>query len=236
MKKILIACAVVLMGGAAPLMAQSPVTIGTFPIPLMVESKDQGVFVELTREVARRAAVPIDIKVFPPRRTIDSFTRKKVAGIFPALDVTNPGPVSKSAPIYMKVDYVFYKKGNRSVSVQDLEGKRVGLTRGYPYVKELTQNPKIRIEFANDDVTNMKKLAAGRIDAFVVEEKSGLAAIGKSGVTGIEYDPAHRLSEQEVYYAFQPTPEGKEIAEKFSRALEAMQKDGSFGRIMAKAK
>ncbi len=237
MKRLMIVCvAVAMIGAASPLIAGSPVKMGTFPIPLMVENKDKGVFVELTQEVARRAAIPIDIRVFPPQRTINSFSQKKVAGIFPALDVTNPGPVSKSTPIYIKVDYIFYKKGNRRVSIQDLEGRRVGLTRGYPYVKELTGNPKIRIELANDDETNMKKLAAGRIDAFVVEEKTGLAAIKKSGVTGIEYDPAHKLSEQQVYYAFQPTAEGKQTAEKFSQALKSMQKDGTFSQIMAKAK
>jgi len=116
-----------------------------------------------------------------------------------------------------------------------LEGKKVGLTNGYPYVKELTENKNISFEFVEDDVLNMKKLAGGRIQAFVVEEKSGLEALKKAGETNIEYNKDTALSQQDVYYAFQKTPQGQELANKFSQALEEMKKDGTFAKIMAKA-
>lgn len=82
----------------------------------------------------------------------------------------------------------------------------------------------------------MKKLGMGRIDAFVVEEKSGLKALKDSGQSNIEYDPKTPLSKQDVYYACTDTPEGKALAGKISGALGQLQSNGRFGEIMSKAK
>ncbi len=226
----------IFMVSALPIFSQQTIKIASFPIPLMVESPTQGIFVELTLEVAKRAGVPVTITVLPPVRTISEFESLSIDCIFPALDPTMPGPVAKSSPIYNKVDYVFYLKDTPLKALKDLEGKRVGLTRGYPYSKELTDNKRIIISYVDSDVANMKMLGAGRIDAFVVEEKSGLKALAQSEQTNITYDPKQFLSSLAVYYAFHPTEQGKILAEKFSKALQSMQSDGSFAALMAKAK
>ncbi|MCC7152616.1 MAG: hypothetical protein IT501_11455, partial [Rubrivivax sp.] len=53
----------------------------------------------------------------------------------------------------------------------------VGITLGYPCVKEVAESKDFTVAPAADDVTNMKKLGAGRLDVFVVEERSGLKAL-----------------------------------------------------------
>ena len=85
---------------------------------------------------------------------------------------------------------------------------------------------------APNDVANMKKLGQGQIDAFVVEERSGLEALSLSGEKDITYDKEKPLSKQSVYFAFQSTPEGELLAEKFTKAINEMKKDGSFDRIL----
>ena len=210
--------------------------LGTFPIPLMVETEDKGVFVDLTKELAKRAGVKIEIKIAPPPRTIQNFGQNKSDGFFPALDVTLPKAYARSASIYVKRDFVFCKKGKGLTGIADLEGKTVGLTRGYPYTRELIENKKITLEYANDDVTNMRKLSLGRIDAFVVEKGSGLTALEQSGARNIEYNANKVLSEMDVFYAFQKTTENERLAEKFSNALQEIRKDGTFEKIMSKAK
>lgn len=205
---------------------------GSFPIPLMVESKDKGVFIELTKEIARRANVPIEIVIEPTKRVLNDFNENRIDIIYPALDVTLPKQAERTAAVYHKIDYVFYKTDKPLKNIRDLESKKVGITLGYPYTKELTGNKNIKIDPANDDITNFKKLEAGRIDAFVVEEHSGVKALKDSGVKGIAYDKNRPLSKMDVYYAFQKTAEGKDLAVKFSRALDEIKKDGTFARIM----
>ncbi|MCP4671303.1 MAG: transporter substrate-binding domain-containing protein [Desulfobacula sp.] len=211
-------------------------TIASFPIPLMVESPDKGIFIEVTKEIAKRSGLDIEIKIFPTKRTVINFHENKVDGFFPALDVMINKDISPSEEMYFKKDFVFVKEGSSPVStIEGLAGKKVGITMGYPYAKKITDAQGFTIEVAPNDMVNIKKLAAGRIDVFIVEEKSGLQALKESGVSGITYEAGKPISKQKVYYAFQPDAKGKEVAAKFSQALSSMKKDGTFGKIMSKA-
>lgn len=219
-------------------LADEPVVFGSFPIPAMVVDSDHGVFIELTREMAKRADLEIDIVISPPRRAFNRFSEKKVDVIFPALDVNFPAgmtPVKSKEIIYVKTDYVFTKKGSPFlITIQDLTEKKVGITLGYPYANELIQNNLITLDTAPDDNLNVKKLIAGRFDAFVVEEKSGLKAFRDNHLEDrIQYDPHVPLSRQDVYYAFQTTDKGRELARKLSDVLAQMKADGSFQAIIA---
>lgn len=209
-----------------------PLRFVTFPIPLMVESSTKGIFIDLTKEIAKRNNMQVKIEVLPIGKSILAFSSSQADALFPALDAYTPKKSPRSVFFYQKTDFVFYKKGQNLASIKDLEGKRVGLTFRYPYAKELTENRKIRFEYSEDDVTNMKKLGQGRIDAFVVEERSGLQALNVSGAKDIIHDAGQPLSRQDVYYAFQDNSEGRAMAQKFTRALEKMKEDGAFDRIM----
>jgi polar amino acid transport system substrate-binding protein len=223
--------------GISSLNAQTQVyKIGSFPIPLMVEDSHKGVFIDLFTELANRSGIKYEIIVNPTLRTVQNFNENLLMGFFPALDVSIPKPVAASSEIYVKNDFVFVKSGIAVPgTIKELEGKTIGLTRGYPYARELTENKKLIIDYADDDVTNMKKLATGRINYFIVEEKSGLTAMKQSGELNITYNPKQPISSQKVYFAFQNTTEGKLLAEKFSKALEEIKKDGTFAAIMKKA-
>jgi polar amino acid transport system substrate-binding protein len=214
------------------------VSIATFPIPLMVESKDKGVFIELTRALAKEAGFELTIVVLPPQRTLQEFSAHKVDGVFPGLKALMPESYVRSGLVYMKNDYAFTVKGSPPLAtVAALSGKRVGITSGYPYAKKLMADNSIHFDVANSDDQNVKKLLAGRLDAFVVEEKSGLKAFSNNGSRNkVFYNPAQPISEQDVFYAFQEGARGERLAAEFSRALVALKDNGTFARIMAKAK
>lgn len=208
----------------------------TFPIPLMVESSDKGVFIELTKEIGKRSGLDISIEVLPAKRAAHEFTSAKFDGFFPGLDIMFNQETSTSKEIYIKQDFAFTIEGKGLIgTVKDLEGKKIGITSGYPYAKKIITNKSLTFETAKNDINNMKKLSAGRIDVFIVEEKSGLKALDLSGVTNIAYPKSKPLSKQKVYYAFQPDSKGKQFASKVSEALLSMKKDGTFGKIMSKA-
>jgi len=231
---------ILLLGMSISVMAGEKVKFGTFPIPLMVEDSDHGVFIELTKTIAQRADFEIEIVISPPKRTMSYFIKQKVDAIFPALDINFSEGTSfekASEIIYIKQDFVFTKKGNPLYRViSDLEGKKIGITSGYPYAKELTDNHLIQLEPMDSDEVNTQKLMKGKIDAFVVEEKSGLKAFEKTGFQSqIQYDPGTPLSKQDVYYAFQATDRGRELSKRISDVLKQMKQDGTFAEIMKKA-
>ncbi|MEK2688416.1 transporter substrate-binding domain-containing protein [Bdellovibrio sp. GT3] len=211
-------------------------TFVTFPIPLMVESAEVGLFIDLTKEISKRTKTDILIQVMPTGRAILSFSKGQANAFFPALDVYTPTNAIKTVPFYEKIDYVFYRKEKPLKTIKDLEGKKVGLTFRYPYAVKLTANKKIKFVFSEDDVSNMKKLSDGNIDAFVVEERSGLRALELSRVNGITFDRQTPLSKQDVYYAFEDTEEGRRLAKEFSAVIMAMKANGSLDEAILRSK
>ena len=210
--------------------------VATFPIPMHVESETKGVFIELTREVARQAGTDIAIHVLPPLRAVHGYFDGSYAALFPALDVNfAPGQaiVRTAESIDCKEDFVFTRKGEPMLkTLDDLRGKRVGLTRGYPYAQEVTENKAMNIEIAASDETNIRKLIAGHLDAFVLDEKTGVKAFEILGLTGqMQYAPKEPVSRQDVYYAFQNTPDGQALAARFSQALSQMKASGRYREI-----
>ncbi|MBF0360179.1 MAG: transporter substrate-binding domain-containing protein [Oligoflexia bacterium] len=211
--------------------------IGSYPIPLMVVSKDKGVFVELAHEIAKKQGVEIEIVIAPPPETVKNFVDKKLDGFFPGLDVLIPVAFSKSESIYIKKDFAFYRKAGDMLNTLDkLKGKKVGLTEGYPYAKSVTENKSYSILFSPNDIINIKKLSASSLDAFIVEEKTGLKAVELAAAKDqVTYDPKMPISDQDVYFAFQGDADGKMLAQKYSDGLKAMKTDGSFSKIMDQA-
>ncbi len=215
------------------------IKFGTFPVPQLVLDENHGNFIELTRTIAERAHLHIEITVTPTKRALFNFGEKKNDVLFPAVDqFFSPGnePVKTDELIFIKKDYAFTRKGEPLLkTIKELEGKRVGITLGYPYAKKLTENHLIELDMAKNDEINVLKLIAKRIDVFVVEEVSGLKAFQSKGVTDkIQYDSSAPISEIDVYYAFQNTEEGKKLAEIISKVLGEMKKDGTYSTIMSK--
>ncbi len=210
-------------------------TLLTFPIPMMVESSSKGIFIDLIKEIEHRINVKFVINVYPTKRAYSDFQMKhEYIGIFPAVDIVFSVPFEKSSDICIKKDFIFYLKDSTPFhTIKNLQGHVIGLTRGYPYTKEVTSNNLIKFEFANSDIQNMKKLSKKRIQAFIVEERSGLKALSLSGAKNITYSPAHPISKQDVFFAFKKNKTGKLLSEKFSFALKQMKKDGAFARIMS---
>lgn len=217
-------------------LAQAEILVTTYPIPALVESATSGLFIDLVQAVAAEARQPIRISIQPPPRAVQSFSSGSQAVLFPALDVLFPvgTPIVRSKEaIDCKEDFVFTRSGAPLLnSLADLKGKRVGITRGYPYAREVSENSLYTVESASTDEANLQKLIAGRLDAFILDEKTGIRALQKDGLTQqVQYDPQHPVSRQEVYYAFQNNAEGKALAEQFSAALEKLKSDGRYQKI-----
>ncbi|MFZ5485318.1 MAG: substrate-binding periplasmic protein [Pseudomonadota bacterium] len=216
--------------------AQAALSVVTYPIPVHVESERSGLFVELTQAVAATAGIPVKLTVMPPPRAVQAFLAGQQHVLFPALEVLFPDPgrfVRSSEPIDCKEDFVFTRAGApKRVSLADLKGLRVGVTRGYPYAREVLANTSYTLEHAVSDEANIRKLMAGHIDAFILDEKTGVKAFAKLGLAErMQYQAGAPVSRQAVFYAFQPTPAGRRQAEAFSRALLDMKKDGRYRRI-----
>ena len=202
---------------ACPAAAQT-LHMQTYPLGPLVESQSLGSLVALTKDVAQRAGLDIKIEMAPFAASIKSFCAGKADGFFPSTGDVPSCPAARSSVAVTIKEFIFFKKGDTYKSLDALWGKRVGATVGYPYAS-LRAKKHISLRWAPTDAINMRKLAMGAIDAFIIEEKRGLEAITKVKATNIEYDNANAFDQQELTYAFADTPEGKDLASKFSKVL-----------------
>ncbi len=89
-----------------------------------------------------------------------------------------------------------------------------------------------QVDAAVSDEANIRKLVAGHLDAFVLDEKTGVKAFEQMGLDNqMQYDPSQPISRQEVYYAFQNTAAGRLLAERFTSALVQLKREGRYQKI-----
>jgi polar amino acid transport system substrate-binding protein len=131
----------------------------------------------------------------------------------------------KTVNFYEKRDYLFYRKGDHYSSLSSLKGKTVGITAGYPYAKDVLAAEGVHFEEAPSDEVNFTKLGKKRIDAFIVEEFTGLTALKSSGAQGITYDKDKPLSKLPVYIAVRDCEEGKKWYRFINEKLKDMNKN-----------
>lgn len=205
----------------------------SYYIPLLVQDSNTGALVELLQEAAKRADIQYEIITAPPKRAMRYFEDEEVIAIIPALLTTLGKNGALTRPIFSKPIHAIVRKGKvLPKSIEDLEGSRVGLTRGYSFPRSITVNKKIVIDYADTTDASLKKLLEGRIDVLVADGYTVSSAINKMKLTGFTYDLSTVLHEQPVYVACQPTEEGRELAQKLSIAFDSMEADGTLGRIL----
>jgi polar amino acid transport system substrate-binding protein len=137
---------------------------------------------------------------------------------------------------------VFFQRRNQEYpwqSLADLRSVRIGATLGNHYSNEfsaLETAGTLHVDYANDDVSNMKKLLLDRIDMFPMEETSGQYLLNEF-FTPIERE---KLSFQNNTIAIVPTylvirkgyPKAKEIIDRFDRGYSQLEKSGELRKLV----
>lgn len=209
------------------------ITIVSYYIPLLVEDEENGAFVKLLQEAAARSGIDYSLTLYPTKRAMRLFEDNKVMGIMPALLPTLAKDAALTEQIFSKQIHGFVRRGDTvPATVAELEGKRIGLVRGFSYPRSILYNEKIVVDYADTTDSSLKKLADERIDVAVVDGHTAKRAILRLDIQGLKYDLSRILHSQPAFMAFQPTAEGKRIARQLSAAIVSMKEDGTFDAII----
>lgn len=214
-----------------PLQGQTKeIILGSFFVPTFVESPTSGGFHKIVQAVNEKYKTRFRVELYPPKRTVEYFDDNMLVGFFPAVDLMNTSPVYKSSSFISKRDYLFYLQNKRPTN---LVGKKICLTRGYPYAPSLVQRQDIEFFFAASDKACMKMLQLGRVDAVVVEMNTGIATVKFLGQEkNIIFDRDRPLSEQEVFFAFKRDKEGLAYSKLFSNIIDGLKKQGKLNELL----
>lgn len=241
MKKVrFLAVAVIMLMMLFPQISTgSPLAINILstPVPGYVIDENNGIYVLLLREIEKRENLKIKILIRPALRAVKYFHEQKGDAFMPGLDAMfqpDQLPLRTNISIGTKTETIITLMHSRHFrTIKELEGKKVGLMRGYPYAKEITNNKRIIFDVVNSMESNLKKLLKGRIDAIIADP--GIVACSiNGGILGkqVYFDPNLEIGSQDIYIAFQPSEKGKKLKALFDKALLKMEQDGSLTRII----
>lgn len=234
-------CAVLLAGPAAA----DKLTAATLAdyIPYSdAKAPDKGFSPDVLVEALKRAGHEVEVQVTPwPRAlqgTIDgqfdvtttvwkSPEREKTL-MFSDAFVTNRIVFAKPAAS----DFEFSR-------LADLTGKTVGTVIGYGYGDDFLKNPDFKRDETINVASNLRKLAAGRIDLTLEDELMMKYLINTQlpEIKGAVGFTRGFLSDNPAYMVFsRKNPKAEALAADFNRGLAAMKADGTYDRLLEKHK
>jgi putative amino-acid transport system substrate-binding protein/putative amino-acid transport system permease protein len=210
---------------------------GYYPFTFVENDKLQGFEIDVWNEIAKRIGYKTE------------FVTSKFSGLFGMLDTDKIDTVANQIATteerkqkYLFTDPYVYsgaqiivKKGNTSIkTLEDLKGKKVGVSLGSNFEKTLRAFDKDnKINIVTYDGNGVwQDLALGRIDAMLFDKVSSLVTIKKSN-----YDLELAGDQLEVggnAFPFVNNDKNKALIEKVNKALTDMNQDGTLETISKK--
>lgn len=124
--------------------------------------------------------------------------------------------------------------------LQDLKGQRIGVVADYTYTPEfwrMVKDGQLQTDVAPDDVSNLNKLLAGRVDIVPLDRNVACDLLG-SRFTGQQ---ARRVKAHPKLFVpnftthmmmSEKRPESAQRMKDFNRGLEALRRSGEYGEIL----
>lgn len=202
-----------------------------------------GVMTRLVSEILRRGRVSVRYSWYPNNRAIQLARNGDVDGSVgwtPNDDRRRDLLFSEEVLPFRMV--LFQRRGENYPwqSLADLAPYRFGITAGNFYSDTFTllqEKGVLKVDSAGDDVSNLRKLAAGRIDLFPMESEAGMLT------TLLHLSPAEarRIVPQDRAYWSTPLciavsrkhPRAAELLARFNRELKKMRDSGEFASLLA---
>ncbi|MBL1375776.1 transporter substrate-binding domain-containing protein [Zobellella iuensis] len=239
MKRTLIVMAAMWMASANS--HANTVTAAQDPWPPFV-TDDQampGVSVEILAAALKTQGMEVDFKIMPWSRALEE-TSKGRLDLLPATWFTQERTeylvYSES---YLENELSFIKRaddGFEFTDISSLNGKSVGVVRGYGYGDEFLSAANFNKPEANDLVSNLKKLMAQRIDLTLEDKLVALSSMKEAGLesqdfafssTALSTNPLHVTSGK-------ANPNSTLYIEAYNRGLAEIKSNGTFDAILAK--
>ncbi|MBL8520628.1 MAG: transporter substrate-binding domain-containing protein [Betaproteobacteria bacterium] len=200
-----------------------------------------GINADLMREAARRVGITLVFRDMPWKRLEAEIAKGAHSQVDCAFAFSRTPAREKymefGREVLQRTEYVlFVHESTRYGSLDDLRGRRIGVRRGFRLPDKLEEGARrgqFVLEEIGDDAANFRKLAAGRLDAVMINLDVGRYVSRELGMTRLRVllPPLGYLDNHLVF------TKGKghtSLLGAFDKALAAMRQDGSVERIRAR--
>lgn len=193
---------------------------------------------DLTKTALERLGHSVKVEVMPWARALE-MTKRGTFDILPSVwyskeranTLIYTDPIAKNKIVFIK------EKGDPFTyeSLGSLEGKTVGIVQGYDYGEKFLNADSFERDSANDIVTNVRKMLAGRVDLTLGDELVSRYAIneklpGKADQVAFT-DGA--LSSKDLHVTVsRKSGDAESLVENFNAEVEKMRSDGTYDEIL----
>lgn len=198
---------------------------------------NQGLSTAIVNRTLARAGLELTVEFLPWQRAVNTGLRDAgYAGYFPEYNVAGleGGRCLLSKPIGSS-PLGFAERVDAPVEwrdLSDLKGRRIGTVRGYVNTDGFDRaaaDGSLTVEPAVDDATNLRKLAAGRLDLAVIDATVMAHLLSTHpdlmALSGQLRFHARILEDKSLHVCFRPGTEGEALRQRFNQNLALNQSE-----------
>jgi polar amino acid transport system substrate-binding protein len=202
------------------------------------EIKNNGYVAVLVKEAFRRGGLEADFQFDRWSRVVGLAKSGQVDGYFPEYFSESVKAYAVFSDPFPGGPIGFFKLKRKDISfnrLEDLKGLKIGTVKGYVNTKEFDAADYLNKDAVKDDLTNFKKLAAGRLDLVVADKFVGLNLIKKhmpDKAGQIEF-MAKFLEEKDLFVCISNKVANADAkVQAFNAGLKQMKADGTIDKIL----
>jgi len=223
--------------------AERPIVLASNEVyPLLYREGGQttGFLFDILTEAARRAGIPIEIRLMPWARCIEETRTGEIDGVFVTFRTPERLPyLAFSSEPLMTQRMCFFTLAGSPIRydgrLADLAPYRIGVLNkvsiGPAFDAAVRDGVLPNIEPANQPENLLRMLLANRVDLFVLHDLEGLGLLKRLGVADRVATLSPPLEEVPGYIAFTRQRDLSEQIVQFDTALERMRHDGTYRRV-----
>ncbi|GGY47570.1 amino acid ABC transporter substrate-binding protein [Bacterioplanes sanyensis] len=202
---------------------------------------ENGFFTAIAREAYKRAGYELVVDFLPWKRALEEARKGKYDGLLGAYYSEDRAKTFYYSDIVHTNDEVFIQNIGRGIEFNQLEGLKrykIGAMRGSAQLEEL-RSKGFDVDETTDDVQNLKKLAADRVDLIIMGRQQFYYQLNNSSELAGLKDNFELINPPfksfELFCAItKKRPDGAEITKKFNAALNEMKSDGTIQAILSR--
>jgi polar amino acid transport system substrate-binding protein len=196
-------------------------------MPVYAESLDKGVLVDLVRAIAKESGEAINIKIVPFARSMNNVITGKADFHMPLIKATNIDEskleYDHSTVTIFHVNFILYTNKNKTVDRSRLQDYKVETDIAHTQFFDFAIKPSAKIE------TSLRKLNAGRIDAFVFADFASDPIVKAEGLSNIKRELYHRY---DVKIILAKGARGGKVDSILVNTIKSLRAKGEYQKIM----
>ena len=201
-----------------------------------------GFTVEVVQEIQRRLLVApttkaSPIQVFPWQRAYQAILDKPNTVVFPMTRMIEREELFQWVGPMIEFDWVLIGKKSSKIHLKSVdEAKKlrtIGMVRGHASARFFLERGFHNLDFSQATALNVRKLNAGRFDAYCSTELSYLTEITQEGSNPEDYEILLRLNTAQMYIAHSKTTNPAIVAQ-WQTTINQMKNDGKLLSIIKK--